>query len=111
MEVVPVIVGCLCGGVEKTGNVEAKLIEGERNVIRTVKTIQQTVVLEGETIVRKVLSGIIQLELALDNVSIIGGNVLLAIPLFSLELATNHDNDNDNSNNNNKNPQRVMSLN
>ena len=60
MGVIPVITGCLGGGVEKTGNVVAKLIEGKRNVIRTVRTMQQTIFLEGETIIRKVLQGIIQ---------------------------------------------------
>ena len=59
---IPVTIGCLGGGGVKTGKVEKKLIEGERNVIRTVRTMQQTVLLEGETIIRKALSGIIQSE-------------------------------------------------
>ena len=41
MEVIPVIIGCLGGEVEKTGKVVAKLIEGQMNAFRTVKTIQQ----------------------------------------------------------------------
>ena len=62
VEVVPVIIGCPGGGVEKTGKVVAKLTEGKRDVIRTVRTMQQTILLEGETIMGKVLSGIIQSE-------------------------------------------------
>ena len=61
VEVVPVMIGCLGGGVENAGKLVEKLIEGKRNVIRTVRIMQQTVFL-GKTILRKVLSGIIQLE-------------------------------------------------
>ena len=55
VEVVPVIIRCLGGDVERMGKVLAKLIKGERNVIRIVRTMQHTVLLEGETITRKVL--------------------------------------------------------
>ena len=40
----------------------AKAIEGEGNVTRIVRTMQQAVLLEGETIIRKVLSGVLQSE-------------------------------------------------
>lgn len=42
------------------GKVMAKLIEGERNVIRIVRIMRQTALLNRETIVREVLRGIIQ---------------------------------------------------
>ena len=45
------------GSVEKTGIVVVKLIEGERTVIRTVRTMEITILLDGETIIRKVLRG------------------------------------------------------
>ena len=62
MEVAPAIIECLGGGVEKTGKVVAKLIKGDRNVIRTMRTIQHIVLLEGEPVIRRVLSGTIQSE-------------------------------------------------
>lgn len=62
VEVIPVIIGCMGGGVEKTSKAVAKVIEGERNVTRIVRTMQQTVLMEGETIIRKVLSGLVQSE-------------------------------------------------
>ena len=62
VEVVSVIIGCLGGSVKKTGKVMAKLIEDERNEIRTVRTMQQTVLLAVEKIIRKVLRGVGQSE-------------------------------------------------
>ena len=67
VKVALVIIGCLGGGVEKTGKVVAKLMEGKRNVIRTVRAMQRTILLEGETIVREVLSGIILYYLSYCN--------------------------------------------
>lgn len=49
------------GGEDKMGKVVAKLIVGERNATRIVRTTYYTVFLEGETVIRKVLSGVVQL--------------------------------------------------
>ena len=62
MEIVPVIIGCLGGGVEQAGGAVTKLFEEEGKVIKIMRTMLQTVLMEGETIIRKVLSGVIQPE-------------------------------------------------
>ena len=110
-------IGCLGGAVEKTGKVVTKLIEGERRVIKIVRKMQQIVLLEGETIIRKVLSELIQSEYASNDVATtISGNVFITMPLFSLKPATNqhnnninnNNNKNNNNNNNNDNPLRGL---
>ena len=61
MEVVPVIIGCLGGGVEDATRAVRKTI-GDDSVIRIISTMQRTVLSEGETIIRKVLGGVVQPE-------------------------------------------------
>ena len=51
----PVIVGCLGGGVEDATTVVRKIIADEDSVIRIITTTQRMVLSEGETIIRKVL--------------------------------------------------------
>ena len=50
------------GDMLKTQEMVAKVIEGEWNVTRTVRTMQQTVLFEGYTIIREVSSGLDQSE-------------------------------------------------
>ena len=62
VEVVPVIIGCLGGGVEDATRAVRKIIGDEDSVIRIITTMQRTVLSEGETIIRKVLGGVVQPE-------------------------------------------------
>ena len=62
MEVVPVIIGCLRSGGKDTTRAVRKIIRDEDSVIRIISIMQQTVLSEGETIIRKVLGGVEQPE-------------------------------------------------
>lgn len=62
VEVVPVIIGCLGGGIEKATTAVKKIIGDEESVIGIISTMQRTVLFEGETIIRKVLGGVVQTE-------------------------------------------------
>ena len=62
MEVVPVIVGCLGGGGEDANRAVRKIIRDEDSVIRIISTMQRTVPSKGETIIKKVLDGVVQSE-------------------------------------------------
>ena len=62
MEVVPVIIECLEGGVEDATRAVRKIIGDENCVIRIITTMQRTVLYEGETMIRKVLGGVVQSE-------------------------------------------------
>ena len=60
VEIVPLVIGCCGGGFGKVVNGMNKTIEEENISIRTAREMQKTVVMESETIIRKVLSGLIQ---------------------------------------------------
>ena len=62
MKVVPVIIGCLGGGVEDATKAVRKIIGDEDGVIRIITTMQRMVLSEGGTIIRKVLGGVVQPE-------------------------------------------------
>ena len=62
VEVVPVIIGCLGGGVEDATKAVRKIIGDEDGVIRIITTMQRMVLSEGGTIIRKVLGGVVQPE-------------------------------------------------
>ena len=57
VEVVPVIIGCLEGGVEDATRAWRKIIGDEDSMIRIISTMQRTVLFEG-----KVLGGMVQPE-------------------------------------------------
>ena len=59
VEVVPVVIGCLGGGVVRAKRAVERLL-GEEDARAVVTKMQVTVLLEGETIMRKVLSGLAQ---------------------------------------------------
>ena len=62
VEVVPVIIGCLGGGGEDATRAVRKIIGDEDSVIKIISTMQQTVLSEGEKIIRKVLGAVVQPE-------------------------------------------------
>ena len=59
VEIVPVIIGCLGGGMTDLEKQVGKLIDEEK-VEEICRTMQTTVLLESETLMRKVISGVIQ---------------------------------------------------
>ena len=58
--VVPVVIGALGGGMKKTITEMAKIFENEKDVKRIITEMQRTVLMDSETLIRKVLSGLIQ---------------------------------------------------
>ena len=66
VEVVPLVLGCLGGGIRKLRKNVQKLIETETETEteteRIVKEMQKTVLMDSESIMRKVLSGVVQPE-------------------------------------------------
>ena len=62
VEVVPLVLGCLGGGIEKLWKNVKKVIETETETERIVKEMQKTVLMGSESIMRIVLSGVVQPE-------------------------------------------------
>jgi hypothetical protein len=62
VEVLPLIIGCMGSGAEELTKQVRKLLKEEKNTRWTVREMMKTVVWESESIVRKVLSGVIQTE-------------------------------------------------
>ena len=62
--VVPIIIGCLGGGVDKTIREVRRIFENDELVkqIVLIGTMQKTVLMDSETTLRKIFSGMIQLE-------------------------------------------------
>ena len=60
VEVVPVMIGYLEGGVENATRAVRKIIGDEDSVIRIISTMQRTVLSEAETVIRKVLGRVVQ---------------------------------------------------
>ena len=58
--IVPVIIGALGGSMRKTINKLTKLLAKHELVIKTVAEMQKTILMDSETLLRKVLSGIVQ---------------------------------------------------
>ena len=58
--IVPLIIGALGGGMKQIMNDMAKIFENEELLKRTICEMQKTVLMDSETTLRKVLSGIIQ---------------------------------------------------
>ena len=56
---VPVIIGCLEGGIKQLENDVRKIFGNEKQITPTVREMQKTVLWESESIIRKVLSGLL----------------------------------------------------
>ena len=56
---VPVIIGCLGGGIKQLENDVRKIFGNEKQITPTVREMQKTVLWESESIIRKVLSGLL----------------------------------------------------
>ena len=62
VEVIPFVIGCLGGGMKKLEEQMAKLIPEELRRLRITREMQKIVLMESETIVGKIISGIVQPE-------------------------------------------------
>ena len=62
VDVVPLVLGCLGGGIGKLWKNVQKVIETETETERIVKEMQKTVLMDSESIMRKVLSRVVQPE-------------------------------------------------
>ena len=60
--VVPIIIGCLGGGIDKTIREVRRIFENDELAKQIVGTMQKTVLMDSETTLRKIFSGLIQLE-------------------------------------------------
>ena len=60
--VVPIIIGCLGGGVDKTIRGVRQIFENDVLAKQIPGTMQNTVLMDSETTLRKIFSGLIQLE-------------------------------------------------
>ena len=61
VEIVPLVVGCLGGGMEKLEE-QIKLIKEKSRQWWVVRKMQKTVQMESETILRQIMSGVVQVE-------------------------------------------------
>ena len=59
VEVTPFVIGCLGGGIKKLEEQMAKLIPEELRRLRKTREMQKIVLMQSETIVRKIISGIV----------------------------------------------------
>ena len=60
VEVIPFVIGCLGGGMKKLEEQMAKLNPEQLRRLRITREIQKIVLMESETIVKKIISGIVQ---------------------------------------------------
>lgn len=60
VEIIPLVIGCLGGGIKKLQQQIKKLIPHEKDARWVVRTMQKTVLMESETLLRKVLSKVVQ---------------------------------------------------
>ena len=60
LTVIPVVIGALGGGIKKTIRELSKLITKQDVVLRTVSEMQKTILMDSESIIRKVMSGLVQ---------------------------------------------------
>ena len=58
--VVPLIIGALGGGMRQIAKDMGMIFESNNTIQKTICEIQKTILMDSETIVRKVLSGLIQ---------------------------------------------------
>ena len=69
VEVIPFVIGCLGGGMKKLEEQMAKLIPEKLQRLRITREMQKLVLMESETIVRKITSGIVQPECCIVTMS------------------------------------------
>ena len=60
VEVLPLVIGCMGSGADKLEKQISKLVEDGKSVRQITREMVKTVLWEGESMIRKVLSGIIQ---------------------------------------------------
>ncbi len=60
VEIMPFVIGCLGGGMKKLEDEVAKLIPEEKRRLKITREMQKIVLMESETIVRKIKSRIVQ---------------------------------------------------
>ena len=60
-ETVPLVIGCLGGEMEKLEE-QIELIKGKSRQQWVVKEMQKIVQMESETILRKIMSGVVQVD-------------------------------------------------
>ena len=58
--VIPVVTGALGGGIKKTISELSRLITKQDVVLRTVSEMQKIILMDSESIIRKVMSGLVQ---------------------------------------------------
>ena len=58
--VIPVVVGALGGGIKKTISELSRLITKRDVALRTVSEMQKTILMDSESVIRKVMSGLFQ---------------------------------------------------
>ena len=58
--VIPAVIGALDGGIKKTISELSRLITKRDVVLRTVSEMQKTILMDSESIIRKVMSGLVQ---------------------------------------------------
>ena len=58
--IVPVIIGALGGGMKKTLNDLTKLLTKQELVVKTAAEMQKTILMDSETLLRKVFSELVQ---------------------------------------------------
>ena len=59
MKVLPVVIGCLGGGMKRLKEDIRELFDDEKDLHRISREMQKTVLWESETIMRKVFSGLL----------------------------------------------------
>ena len=60
--IVPFLVGCLGGGMKKLEEQIKKLIKGKSRQKWVVREIQKIVLMESEAILKKIMSGVVQVD-------------------------------------------------
>ena len=58
--IVPLIIGALGGGLRQMAKDMKMIFENDENIQKTICKMQKTILMDSETTVRKVLSGLIQ---------------------------------------------------
>ena len=58
--VIPVVIGALSSGIKKTISELSRLIMKRDVVLRTVSEMQKTILMDSKSIIRKVMSGLVQ---------------------------------------------------
>ena len=62
LTIVPIIIGALSGGMKKAINDLTKLLTKQKLVVKTAAEMQKTILMDSETLLRKVFSGPVRRE-------------------------------------------------